>query len=225
MIVRIWFRHLYKIHLKVCVKWRIHTCDITPSYVWHDSLTRSYARLVYMHHMICLYVRHASFILVTRLIHTSDVTHSYAPLVLFIWVTWLIHMCDTTHAYEWHDSSKRFKTVSACVYLSIWDELWSPPQNLKMWCRKKHMHVCICGHTHVYTSTRRRIHVHTITHHTQIQIQKYVFTDIFRDRHTLKIDFCIHAHTDRHTCTHMHAHTHAHSHTHKQHNTHTQTNT
>jgi len=86
----------------LCVTWLIHTCDMTHSYVWHDSFLR-----------------------VTWLIHTCDMIHSHvwhdAPIKIdnntqitlreeagcevaqypqqtwhdaHICVPWLIHMCD-----------------------------------------------------------------------------------------------------------------------------------
>ena len=71
----------------ICVTWLIHMCDMTHSYVWHNS-----------------------FICVTWLIHVAwpihmcDMTHSYVWHDSFICVTWLIHMCDMTHSYVVHDS-------------------------------------------------------------------------------------------------------------------------
>jgi len=56
----------------------IHMCDMTHSYVWHDSFT-------------C----------VTWLIHMCDMTHLHVWHDSFICVTWLIHMCDMTHSYGW----------------------------------------------------------------------------------------------------------------------------
>jgi len=56
-------------------------CDMTHSYVWHDS-----------------------FICVTLLNHICDMTHSYVWHDSFICVTWLIHVCDETDSYVRHDS-------------------------------------------------------------------------------------------------------------------------
>ena len=80
-----------------------HMCDMTYSYVWHDSI-------------IC----------VTWLTHVCDMTHSCVqiyiswttkeqPVLLKCWhvivqhdslicVTWLIHIWDLTHSCVWHDS-------------------------------------------------------------------------------------------------------------------------
>jgi len=56
--------------------WRIHMCDMTHPYVWHDL-----------------------FMCVTWLIYMSDMTHSFVWHDSFICVTWLIHTCDMTHSY------------------------------------------------------------------------------------------------------------------------------
>ena len=56
-----------------------YVCDMTPSYVWHDS-----------------------FIFVTWLLHVCDITHSYVQND--ICGTWLLHMCDMTCSYVWPDS-------------------------------------------------------------------------------------------------------------------------
>jgi len=50
-------------------------CDVTHSYVWHDS-----------------------FMCMTRLIRMRDVTHSRLWHDSFMCVTWLFHACDLTHS-------------------------------------------------------------------------------------------------------------------------------
>ena len=64
-----------------CVTWVIHMCDMTHSYVWHDS-----------------------FIRVTWRIQVCDTTRSYEWLDSSTCLTWLIHMRDTTHSHVRHDS-------------------------------------------------------------------------------------------------------------------------
>ena len=111
---------------RCCVTWLIHMCDMTHSYVWHDSfiyvtwpMHMSEQVLLDVSKWWCVtwlippvymsvrvgtllcdmahsYVWHDSFICVTWLIHKCDMTHSYVWRVSFICVTWLIHMCDMT---------------------------------------------------------------------------------------------------------------------------------
>jgi len=72
-------REGYWIPTKTCNSGRLHNhyqiCDMTHSYVWHDS-----------------------FICVTWLIHIWDMTYSYTWHDSFIYVTWLILSRDKT----WH---------------------------------------------------------------------------------------------------------------------------
>jgi len=77
----------------------IHMCDMTHSYVWHDSFT-CVTWLIHMCDMTRTWAlrgqgrcwgacRHASFI--------RDMTHSYVWHDSFICVTWLIHMSGMTY--------------------------------------------------------------------------------------------------------------------------------
>ena len=77
-----------KLRLAIEIQWmtlqmcsRLHLCDMTCSYVWHDS-----------------------FIRVAWLIHMCDVAHSYVWYDSFICVTWLIQMCDMNYSNVGHDS-------------------------------------------------------------------------------------------------------------------------
>jgi len=112
----------------------MHMCDMTHSYVWHDSsiwvtwlmhvcnMTRSYVWynwllcvtwLIHMCDMTCSYVWHDSSICVTWLIHKFNMTHPYGFCwYSFTYVTTCIYMADSTrsytcgmtHSYLWHDS-------------------------------------------------------------------------------------------------------------------------
>jgi len=116
--------HPYVCHDSVIhVPWRIHTCDITNSYVWHD-LYGLHSR--HQRQGMCFsYVWHDSSICVPWLIHTCAMTHSYVWHYQYVCVTlpihtsemnymwlhsrhegkiWVIHKCDMNYPYVCHDS-------------------------------------------------------------------------------------------------------------------------
>jgi len=96
----------FDVFVKWFESWLIHRCDMTRSYVWHDSFI-----------LIC----------VKLLVHTCDVTHSMCVMTYsYVWhdsyvrvtwlilrTTWLIHMGDMTHSKHhdsitvWHNSRTR----------------------------------------------------------------------------------------------------------------------
>jgi len=90
-----------------------HMCDMTHSYVWHDSFM-CVTWLIHMCDMTHWYVWHDSFRTLPELksppvtpnvrlaFHVCHMTHSYDTA--FTCVTWLIPMCHMTHSYVWHDS-------------------------------------------------------------------------------------------------------------------------
>jgi len=58
----------------------VHTCDMTPSYLRHDSS-----------------------VLVLELVHVRSITRAHMWHDPFICVTWHLHMCNMTPSYVWHD--------------------------------------------------------------------------------------------------------------------------
>jgi len=102
--------HLYSsIDEFIRVTCLMYMCDLTHSYVWHDTLICVTCRSAsHLHHTCCLccvftWRSHDSFVCVTGLIHMCDMTRSYVRHDSFIFVTRLIHMCDMTRLYLWHD--------------------------------------------------------------------------------------------------------------------------
>jgi len=97
--IRLTWPHAYVWHDSfICVIGRIHMCDMTDSYAWHDLLinvTHSHSRW----HMWRNWF-----------IHFYISPHSYVWHDWIICMTWLIHvpgrihMCDMTESYVWHDS-------------------------------------------------------------------------------------------------------------------------
>jgi len=58
--------------------------------------------------MTHFYVHHDSFICVTWLLITRDMTYSHMKWPTLVWhdssrAIWLIHICGMTHLYAWHD--------------------------------------------------------------------------------------------------------------------------
>jgi len=94
----------------ISVAWLIHKCDMTHSYVWHDSFIRV-TWLFHMHDMTFPYVWHDSSMSVTWLIHTCSTMIQMKQLAI-CWVhtrkkTRILHMRAMTLPYMWHDSSIR----------------------------------------------------------------------------------------------------------------------
>ena len=92
--------------------WPIHLCDMTYSYVWHDSISN-------MTHLLnmCVRVLH-----VCDMWHIDDMTHSYVNdiHVTYMYKSRDLYICDlhmshvTWHIYVWH-VSYRCMTCYICV--------------------------------------------------------------------------------------------------------------
>jgi len=88
---------------KEYVTWLIHICDMTHSYVWHDSFI-CVTWYVWHDHcdtivMRCIWVmshksmRHVTFI--------NESCHTYAWVMSHIEVSKITHMNESYHTYEW----------------------------------------------------------------------------------------------------------------------------
>jgi len=83
---------------------------------WHDSFLRV-TWLILTCDMTHSYVWHDSCWCVTWLILTCDMTHSYVWHDSCWCVAWLILTCDMTHSYVWHDS---FLPVTWLILTLTW---------------------------------------------------------------------------------------------------------
>jgi len=109
------------------VTWLTTMCDMTHSYVWHDSLI-CVTWLIHMCDMTHYYVRHdnvficvifircseelcLAFICVIWLTTMCDMTHWYVCHESLICVPWLIRMCDMTHSYVIYIQDARRRSV------------------------------------------------------------------------------------------------------------------
>jgi len=96
------------------VTWLIHMCDMTHSYVCHDSFICKTWHIHMWHGLFTCDMTHSYVIWHTHMWHDSfirDMTHSYVwhdslclPVATGRWLIWHIHMCDMTHSYVWHDT-------------------------------------------------------------------------------------------------------------------------
>ena len=125
--------------LKLCgfvpdVTWLIHMCDVTHTYVRHDSYdiadtrTDTVSETLWfrtwrdMTHSL-VFFKTARYMLkrgrlrcrfgpyVTWLIHICNMTHSHVRHDSFVDATWLIHMCNMTHSYVQHGSFTFFTWI------------------------------------------------------------------------------------------------------------------
>jgi len=125
--------------------WLVHMCDMTHSYVWHDSFIR----------VTWLIVCHDSFICVTWLIHVCGMTHSY------VWHDWLVLMCDKTDAHVCHDSFVCVPRASCdMIHSYVWHELSMGVT----WI----LHMCDLTHSYVWYDSCIyviwRMHISDMTH-------------------------------------------------------------
>ena len=138
-----------------CVKWLMHTREMTLSYAWDDSLIR----MTCPNHMwgdSC--VRHDSCTCVTWLMHTREMTLSYVWRAPIIFVTWLIlmrdktiHTCETTHSYvRYYHMCTRMRL---CVHVRVLC-VWGGWERGCLWmcvcvvcvCVCVCVYVCVCVH-------------------------------------------------------------------------------
>jgi len=88
----------------ICVTWLIHMCDMTHSYVVHDSFICNDE--INLHHtcdMTHSYMWHDAFISETRPMSMWDRTHLYAG-------TWLVHLYVARHSFFCDDETNLHHT-------------------------------------------------------------------------------------------------------------------
>jgi len=167
----------------MCVIWLVYMCDLTYSYVWHDTfidwccfyyfiknslvalLEALFARYVWQDSCICViwlvhvlgvrrsHVGHDSFRSMMWLIHMCDRTCLHVCQDSLTCVTKLVHMCDTTDSYVWQDSWIR---VTRLIY--VFDETRSYVWHDSFMCVRLIIHMFDKPHSYVWTSRVSNIH-------------------------------------------------------------------
>jgi len=135
--------------------WLLHTCDMTPRYVWHTCEVTS------------LYTPDAPFmpqLWGTWLLHTCDMTHPMCYMTH--------HMCDMTYSYVWHDSQSFSRVLCNHTYIHMCDMthsyVWHESLTCVTWliymCDMTH-HMCDMTHNSSRASSETIcIHICDITH-------------------------------------------------------------
>jgi len=115
-----------------------HTCIVTHSFVWRNSMNRSY---------VC----HDSFICVRWRLHISDMTHSY--------VSWFFLICHMTHPYHMFQMKNNKNSLRACWCVCMCVCVSSPhlvPTHIEIMSQKRRD--MLQSYSVVY------IRIHTCTH-------------------------------------------------------------
>jgi len=120
------------------VTWLIHTCDITHSCLWHDLRWRENLNTALL---VCFH-KSNSFLHLAWFIRTCDVTHPYAGHNSFIRVTWLIHTCDMTRSFTRQDSF-------TCVTWLIYSRHTTTHACMRHVTRRVDKSCLLCMYTHV----------------------------------------------------------------------------
>ena len=106
-------------------------CDMTHSYVYHDSVIVWNDSFILQHH-----VWHDSFTCVTWLIHMCDMTHPYVWHDSFIRLIWLIHTCDQNEK-----NSRMCRPRRGLVWFA-WQE-WQYRARARSYLSKKNVYIYI----------------------------------------------------------------------------------
>jgi len=140
-----------------CVAWLFHTRGISYWSIWHDSFIRV-TRLLHTRDITW----HDSFIRVTWLLYTRDLTW-------LIHLTRLIHTCDMTPPYLRHDWFKcnmthrcSYRVVGGCIarkslsaFRITFSHVWLDSFMHATWLI--HRYMCDMSHSHVWHASFIRV--------------------------------------------------------------------
>jgi len=144
------------------VTWLIHSCDMTRSYVWHDSfihatwLIRSRDTrigafwlcatwLIHMRRVSCSFVWHDSFIVT----HVNESCHTCKCVMSHMWMSHVTHVNVSCHVMS-HMTSFTHVNVSCHTCEWVMSHMW-----MRHVTQADHTHTHV--HTHTYTHTRMQM--------------------------------------------------------------------
>jgi len=136
----------------MCTMTPSYVCNETHLYAWHDASKRALwvlRRCDVTHSYVCGVIRSSmchSFVCVTWLICTRDMTPAYVWRDAFICVTCRIHICDVTPAYvawlfDMCDVTRSW--VCAIILSYVWHDLFL--------CAPGLLHMCDVTNIHAMT--------------------------------------------------------------------------
>jgi len=143
-------RHVSFSVMRVCgaCVWHDYMCDMTNSWVWHDSFVRA-TWLICTCDMTHLYMQRDSFVCATWLICVCDVTHLCVRRDSFVCATWLTCTCNVTYLYVRHDLHTGHELNMMCVgYICVTRVCMCVGYICKI-----HQHVYDCIITYVWLDT------------------------------------------------------------------------
>jgi len=114
-----------------------HICDITHSYVYHDSFTCVTWRVWRVTWHVLTTEKSAARI-ASKSIQVVDVTW-----LSFIYVPWLIHICAMTHSNVCHDSFK-------CVPWRVWNETFLRQREMRRAMQARAFKLYVPQNSHSY---------------------------------------------------------------------------
>ena len=116
----------------ICVTWLAHMCDMTHSYVWHDTRDTDARVTVYMYiytyifshiyiykytyrysHMYTL-MNESRDIWMSHVTHMNGSCHTYEWVMSHIWMGHVTHMHESCHTYSWHTCNTLQHTATRC---------------------------------------------------------------------------------------------------------------
>ena len=147
-----WLIHIdHLVMNESCVTWLIHMCDMTHSYVWHDSF------ICDMTHSYVTWLIHI-------LIHTRAVAHSHRTCSLHVWTS---YMYEVAYIYLYVCRSCTYISITQLrIYIFIHIDHFTCMKKLHVWRSCIYTSICMKKlHIYIYNTVAHKYFTH-IDHFT-----------------------------------------------------------